>query len=877
MVERRNILLLVFFLNLSFCFCNGQEKTSLSGIVVEETKGDPVEGAIVMVKEPANGRVLSYAMTREDGKFSLSFVSPGDSVLVSVSSMTIEPLSFLAASNAFSIEVRVKYDVKSLREVKVVAHKVEQKGDTLNYNVSSFSDATDRSIGDVLKKLPGIKVDNSGRIYYQGLEISKFYIEGMDLLQGRYGLASSNIDASKVATVQVLENHQPIRILEGVEVPENAAINLKLRKSAAGAFFLTAQAGMGLPSLLMANELIGMRFSSKQQNLLMYKGDNTGRDIIREMTSYYGLSSSPVLEVFSLEDGGVPALDRQHSLFNNSNIVSANDLRVLGKDATLTTNVNFFSDKQNGNRYFGQDYLVKESGELVHINESVSSFNRINELSGSMTLEKNTASSYLRNRSDFGARWNSGEENIISGDEFYQRLSQPSVSAENELRLIKGNNTVTSKAVFSSQDYVMSVSPVLLPYLTEFSDVISQKFLLRAFRIDAGYRRRVRFSRYLTAYFGGEAFAGNHSLESDILAGVPGVPVGNDSLINDLSRFEIGSSFSMRFLLNKNKWHLNINLPLALRKIRLHDEVVQSHGYDRTFILPSPTLSVEYQINAPLLLRLDSAFGSSLSGIKDDMGGYFMSSYRTLSRNTGELPRSDVLRMEGMLSFKQPSSSTFAYLSFSYSKIWRNTLPDLVYSGSFCTSRSLPMRNSGEAKSVNLNVSTAISSLSTIVGMDVLMRRSGSVALFQGALSEYTNDLFRIQPSLTSTLFHGAAVLKWNASWNMTSSLVGEVESEPLNNLRHSLSLTVVPIKGGTVSFSGNHYLYRSGVYDSSIWFGNVSLRYKRAKTEFILDWNNIFGTSEFAMRSYDGICSYSSVYELRPMELLLRVRFSIL
>jgi hypothetical protein len=54
--------------------------------------------------------------------------------------------------------------------------------------------------------MPGIEVSESGAIKFNGKAIKKFYVEDMDLLQGRYGLATNNINASDVATVQVLEH-----------------------------------------------------------------------------------------------------------------------------------------------------------------------------------------------------------------------------------------------------------------------------------------------------------------------------------------------------------------------------------------------------------------------------------------------------------------------------------------------------------------------------------------------------------------------------------------------------------------------------------------------------------------------------------------------
>lgn len=96
----------------------------------------------------------------------------------------------------------------------VKSGKIWQLGDTLNYSVDAFIGKNDISIGDVLRRMPGIQVDDNGHIYYQGKNISNLYINGMDALAGRYSIATNNLAAQMVATVQVMENHQ------GVKAPE---------------------------------------------------------------------------------------------------------------------------------------------------------------------------------------------------------------------------------------------------------------------------------------------------------------------------------------------------------------------------------------------------------------------------------------------------------------------------------------------------------------------------------------------------------------------------------------------------------------------------------------------------------------------------------
>ena len=58
---------------------------------------------------------------------------------------------------------------------------------TITYNVGSFAQKQDKTIGDVLKRMPGIDVANNGKIQYQGTDINKFYIEGMTFSEANTG------------------------------------------------------------------------------------------------------------------------------------------------------------------------------------------------------------------------------------------------------------------------------------------------------------------------------------------------------------------------------------------------------------------------------------------------------------------------------------------------------------------------------------------------------------------------------------------------------------------------------------------------------------------------------------------------------------------
>ncbi|MDD2436078.1 MAG: carboxypeptidase-like regulatory domain-containing protein [Massilibacteroides sp.] len=141
-------------------------QTEISGRVLDATTRKPVDAATITLHPKDSANILSYTMTGKEGTFSLKRSTMPDFVTITVRAMTIETQSKTVKSSVGFVEFLVKETVTELKEVIVKAPKIRQLGDTIHYDVSSFLDETDKSIGDVLKKLPGVQVLSSGQILY---------------------------------------------------------------------------------------------------------------------------------------------------------------------------------------------------------------------------------------------------------------------------------------------------------------------------------------------------------------------------------------------------------------------------------------------------------------------------------------------------------------------------------------------------------------------------------------------------------------------------------------------------------------------------------------------------------------------------------------
>ena len=229
---------------LSFASVGAQTQTvTLSGQLRSGT--EPVAGAVLALLQPSDSSLLTYTISDSEGRYRLQLETSLPALVLRVRSLGFKRRLLHLKAQSQTLDLNLEHEEHLLREVIVKAQKLWAQRDTLNYLVSAYTLQQDRTIGDVLQRLPGITIEDNKVIRYQGLPINRFYIEGLDLLRGRYGLATQGIRAQDIATVQVLEHHQPVRALEDQQASQQAAINLKLKDRAKGIWSKALRLGAG--------------------------------------------------------------------------------------------------------------------------------------------------------------------------------------------------------------------------------------------------------------------------------------------------------------------------------------------------------------------------------------------------------------------------------------------------------------------------------------------------------------------------------------------------------------------------------------------------------------------------------------------------------
>ncbi|WP_456377627.1 TonB-dependent receptor, partial [Lutibacter sp.] len=136
---------------------------------------------------------------------------------------------------------------EALNEVEITYEMpVKIVGDTISYNADSFTSGKEKKLEDVLKKLPGIDIDDNGEVEVEGKKVKKILVEGKEFFDGDTKLATQNIPASAIDKVQVLKNYNEVAGMRGVTNNEdNIAINIKLKQGKKRFWFGEVNAGIG--------------------------------------------------------------------------------------------------------------------------------------------------------------------------------------------------------------------------------------------------------------------------------------------------------------------------------------------------------------------------------------------------------------------------------------------------------------------------------------------------------------------------------------------------------------------------------------------------------------------------------------------------------
>lgn len=200
---------------------------TISGTVTDSKSGAPVAGAHAIVLSEPDSTVIAYTIVDKDGKFAITKnISKACSLRITCLgyAKSVVKIKSLPANG---IKIQLTPKAFNLKEVSVKkrAPGAIVKGDTVKFNLERYTDGTEQVLGDVLNKLPGVKVSEGGKVTAGGKLVDKLLLNGQDFAGEKHELLTKNLPSEMVEGVELLKNYNEYSILEGFK-SKGTAINI---------------------------------------------------------------------------------------------------------------------------------------------------------------------------------------------------------------------------------------------------------------------------------------------------------------------------------------------------------------------------------------------------------------------------------------------------------------------------------------------------------------------------------------------------------------------------------------------------------------------------------------------------------------------------
>ncbi|MHA7059379.1 carboxypeptidase regulatory-like domain-containing protein [Aquimarina sp. M1] len=178
--------------------------------------------------------LIAYGISKSDGYYTVSIKSAGDYIL------KVTHISFLPKEIKFSIpedtqevikNISLKKNTENLDEIVLkVDHKLLRiNNDTITYNLKRLTNGTETTLADVIDKLPGVKLNNSGLITVNGKQIDKLLIDGEELFKNQHRITSESITSEMIKGIRYLDKYKDFGNIKNFNNKKIKALEISIK------------------------------------------------------------------------------------------------------------------------------------------------------------------------------------------------------------------------------------------------------------------------------------------------------------------------------------------------------------------------------------------------------------------------------------------------------------------------------------------------------------------------------------------------------------------------------------------------------------------------------------------------------------------------
>ncbi|HMP28607.1 MAG TPA: hypothetical protein PKD85_03350 [Saprospiraceae bacterium] len=847
------------------------QKTYVNTIL--DNKNEVVGGATVIIMID-DSIMHDFTLSEKNGLFRIELPLCLDNFSIIINHISYEEVRIPCKELNEENKIVMKPRLRSLEELIITGRRSYKIGDTIEYKMDSLRETYDTNLEQALSRIPGIEIMHDGKIFHNGLPISKFYVNNLDLLEGSYTIATRQINPQYIESVEVLLNHQHKNILKNIEIPINAAINIKIK----GKILTTSSivSGISVEKLNHLWQSGSFAFKNKFQFNLNTASNNAGRSPENLFQNHYNNSDAKP-QSFNIPIGlyvsaPVTPLNEQerHYKNNRTNVANLSLLSKISKSQEFKIKLGYQKNKLRNIGQNNREFNLNNS--KVKFNDSISNMNNLQKIDAQMVYEVNSKKLFMRNDIN-GSIGNNDDQSIGN----YNNISATEVLDKREYDIKLQNETIlklkekprkinflltrnstrqellVSPLQFFDRDdgniYFINGEQILHQKKNQLSSNGSKLKLFKHFYYKNNYSGTLTDVKYFTQLIGSES-------DSNI-------KVFGNRYLNDYRLREANVSLVQSIHKNVKFMELEIGFPVQYKYLNAK----KRNGNEPLALLSgleySPYLNLKNQWTS---LRYD--YSSTLSALNTSFAeGLFLASYRILSQGTFNFRRINSNILSGNVKFPIKSSSFFNSIGFKYSTfisgVTENNLIDANTQGV----------NIIDQKSINsvLNLSSAtyLYSFSKALKTD-----------FETSFTNFRTDIAFNGNLKEQNLYTGVIKLNTNLLYKQfIGTLINEYstivsETNQLNLFRNGTVLFFDMGKTGKL-ISEASILYYSKKSSNFILDLTYKLNIPRSKVLFVVEATNLLNQTYYNMLTRNIIFSESSQFLLRERQILLRAEWS--
>ncbi len=322
---------------------------SIKGKLVDTAVKQSLSGATVSVVSVKDSSLVSYTLSNEQGQFEIKDLDAGDyRILISFQGYQTFNRNFSITATKKLIDlgkIKMEKEYKSLSEVIVTDDApIKVKNDTVEFKSDAFKTKPNATVEDLLKKVPGMQVDKDGTVKTQGEQVQKVYVDGKEFFGNDPKLATKNLTADMVESVQVFDDmSDQAKFTKIDDGSRQKAINLKLKKDKRKGYFGRVLAGAGTDSRYETN-LSFNHFTGDQQLSLLANVNNINKqgfsfsDIVTAMGGFQNIGGGGGMGGGGFGGGGMQMMGTRVGGFGG---LVGNSSSSGGISRSIATGINY--------------------------------------------------------------------------------------------------------------------------------------------------------------------------------------------------------------------------------------------------------------------------------------------------------------------------------------------------------------------------------------------------------------------------------------------------------------------------------------------------------------------------------------------------------